>query len=844
MKIFLFIFLLISVNTQAQVLAGYINTTPGGSYDGTCALVPTVAAYTNDGTIAIGKTLTNAAGGSLGLSDYNYYAYALTSGAAASYGLQVYVAGYINGTLACGGGGGGSFAKVPYDTTNLLVPKIIYNLNNGSYKGGYSDSTKKLFTGITNNGGLPINGAWPRVKRDRFAGSAATWFPGDRGLCYILDLIGDSNATKLTTKDTITQIVWKEENNFNPKDTLRFYVIDAQVASGSAASMAAINRPDSLLTPFATLAFSNRNQWDSTGTLSTAARFIMMRITGHDSTASYGVYTFAHPGAIKIKGNRTSVAVQPFVIPALTAGTTLDSMTGKNIASTIDDTLFQHDNVIRFYDILGAKNYSGTWLGGYDTMRVALNADPKITINGYNDNSFVLNFLKRQSDAGKTIILSMRGVSNYLAANQAVDIDNGLPISVAFQEPEAFTSYYRLGWAMKEIVRKLGRGTTTDSSAFRVGETTFPGLNRAAINYLEVGNETNSEYHAQMSAPAYFALMKIVRDSINLVDATMKLCGQGTTSQDIEYWKTFWLYTQWFNGKNKLLDLIDYHFYTSRVDDVYINPMGTTNYHKGATADWDSVNYSTANYVRQIKALYGPSIKVFCGEFGYEEGDTTIYANNSYWTNFSTPVITGKTLGQSRAAHMLWRIVTDGASGLVNSTTYTTVNPNYADMVYYTTIPRVQNPAQFYQMGMGWGGNTHLTNKTETYYVNEFIQKYFKGYEWDSTLITGRDTANVYRFRSRTSPDSAVFAARWGSDSLNTSHAYNIITKGMAGIPVKKVQTFGLTSNATSSTPSTSGNYITDNLTAMPAFYFIKESAPPPVNGAKVYRARIRIIVN
>jgi hypothetical protein len=718
----------------------------------------------------------------------------------------------------------------PPSTTVTITPAQVYNMNNGNFKGGgYGDTLRKLFTGSTGLPIIPIPGAFNRLMRQGWTGAAdSTWKPGRMGWGFVVDMIGDTNATNFARRDTIKYIKWQEQNAFNPNDSVFVYAIDTVIQNpNKAQGIQEFGRADSLITPIAILHFSDRTQWDSVSVANIPARYLFFRFTGHDLTGTYGIWTQARPLQMRIIGNLHSGTAPQFVTPTSVATHNIDSVTGINNSGIIDDTLLDGRKWIRQYDVVG-RSFSQT-RGGYDTSIVPLSANPKYTINGYADGSYILNLLARRKAAGSITLLSLRGTSNYLRTRQkGAGVDNGLPLTEGYQDPEtltygSFPTYGRIAQLAKELARKTGRGTTTDSSHFVTGETSFPGLNRNTIDWLEIGNETNDGVHANTSPLAYFCMMKTVRDSVDLVDPSMKLMGQGTTCQDVEFWRSFYWHTQVWGDKNPLLDGVQYHNYLTRADDIYINALGQTAYHKGASPEYDSVYLVTQNFVKALKTIFPSTLVVICGEQGYEEGDSAIVINNPALTPFSTPRIQGMSVTDSRFTFMLRRAIVDAAAGLDATIEYTTFNPSYIDMTLYTT--GAQNMATFAQMGMGYHGNQHMTDKVQAYYTSPFITKFLAGYRMDSAYVTGKDVANIYRFRKRSSPDSVKIIAYWGSDSLNTGHSVSIATNGFTASPSQTVPAMGLTANGTTTTAGTSGNNITATLNAVPKIFAFQETS-------------------
>jgi hypothetical protein len=714
--------------------------------------------------------------------------------------------------------------------TVTITPAQVYNMNNGNFKGGgYGDTLRKLFTGATGLPIIPIPGAFNRLMRQGWVGAAdSTWKPGRMGWGFVVDMIGDTNATNFARRDTIKYIKWQEQNAFNPNDSVFVYAFDSVIQNpNKAQGIQEFGRLDSLVTPVAILHFSDRTQWDSVSVANIPARYLYFRFTGHDLTSTYGIWTQARPLQMRILGNLHSGTAPQFVSPSTVSTKVIDSVTGINNSGIIDDTLLNGRRWIRQYDIVG-RSFTQT-RGGYDTSIVALSANPKYTINGYADNSYILNLLARRKAAGSTTILCLRGTSNYLRTRQkGAGVDNGLPLTEGYQDPETLTyggfpTYGRFAQLIKEIARKTGRGTTTDSSHFVPGETTFPGLNRGTVDWIEAGNETNDGVHAGTTPLAYFCMIKTIRDSLNLVDPSMKIMGQGTTTQDVEFWRSFYWCTQVFGNKNTLLDGIDYHNYLTRADDIYINALGQTAYHKGASPEYDSVYQATRNYVKALKTIFPSTIDIICGEQGYEEGDSAVVINNSALTPFSVPRIQGLSVMNSRFAMNLRRAIVDAASGLSASVEYTTFNPSYIDMSLYTT--GAQNMATFSQMGMGYHGNQHMTDKVQAYYVAPFITNNLTSFYVDSVAATGKNAANDYRFRKRGATDSVKVVPYWGTDSLNAGHSYTIHTAGFVGTPTVTVPDLGLTANGTTTNATTSGNDILVTLTAMPMIVSYKEAS-------------------
>lgn len=840
----------ITVNSApaTHILAGYINTTNSSDYTNACALGSggiTTGAYTDDGTMAPGKVLTNVAGTLLGLSPYQYYPFAPTLAGTPTLGLQVYATDYVNGTSACGGGGGGGGGITQFaynDSTGVLRPVFTFAMNNGVFPGGYSESHDKLFRTPANDNGLFINGAVPRIKMEDWTGNDSTFYPGRGGLQFLVDLVGDTNMTKFTTRDTLTDLVVLENVNYNPKDTLFVFVVDTVIQNANKdQGLQEFVRPDSLLTAIGYIAFANRsNTWDSLHFATPIpARYLLFWMPVHDSTASLGAWTYAQPGAIRLKGKETSLTVNPFVFPTTPIPTTtFDSLIGQNGAVQVDDTLVDASHQYRQYE----------FRGDFDKTLVALASKPLINMDGRADGQNVLNQMDRFAATGKEIIYSLRGTSAYLRSRMpGYKKDNGIPISDAYMDPRLFKSFYRAGYSDSKIAAKMGSGNTTDESYY-TNSGSYIGMNHGSVHKFEAHNETHSDFNANQTAVSQFAQLKVLRDSLDVYDPSMQLVGGSTTSQDLEYFKTFWVMTQLFDAaKRPIVSQWDYHWYKSRLDSLYYNSGGQYGFHQGATENWDSGYAKNIKYLNVINTLSKGRIKAIHGELGYEEHDSAKYINSSFYTFYPTPKLSNKTIGESRFIAIYQTYINDLFAGVNASVFYETVNVSYIAMGLYTT--GIPNLAMFAQMGMGWGDTSccsgpHMPNKTESYYLHPFIKKHASKYKPSTALTWARDSVYYGFLRNTVHTDSLMFIGYWANDSINTTHSVDVVVPGgFSGTPKIIKPHFAKTSIGDTTTASFTGSTLHLTLDATPQIILMSQvaAAPPscttnssPSNGSTI----------
>ena len=826
-----------------DTLVGYATSTNYSSNYNACAgSTDTVRIYIRkDSIIARGGLIikvndiiyTDNPGNTTLNSGFLFYGVSSSFNGSTTQYIQTTGSGVVNAVGSCsglGGGGGSGPATIPWDTTGYLYPDA-YPLMASDGRGSYSYPFETLFAGVANAGGLMRVGVVNRFHRKGFQGISNSYYPGNKGVGYILDLVKDTNMTDFSKKDTINKIGWREENVFNPKDTIYFYAIDSILQlSNKAQAITCLARADSLLTPFAALPFSNRSTWDSVTVANKAVRYVLVRFPTHDSTATLQIWTFAQPGALKIGGKRYTagpVTTYQSISTAAKGVTTMDSLIGRNQSETIDDTLSYAENHIRFY----TKSYY------WDSSHVALGSSLKFTMNYFNDAGYIENYLKRKKAAGNFVWVSIRGASTYLnsRAPSGESTENAIPVSDWGQDPELLSSYGRYAMMTKELARKFGSGSTADSSHFNNAETVFQGLNKNSMDAIEVGNETEADFNGSCSALAYYCWVKNTRDSVDLVDPSFKLIGNGTYFLNQAWYKSYWLFTQFFNNKNFMLYAVNFHDYTSRMDSIYLNPIGQLSYHKGATPEWDSCYQRYQSYTNFFKQRI-PNVKVFNTEYGLEEGDSAAVINSPFQTAYSTNTIQGVSIGNSRFGMLLRRELINAASNLHKSTLYTSVNPVYIDFTKYTT--GTQNVATFAQMGVmagdgSPGGGQHGAYKVPAYYLHGFIKKYLTGYKVETVTNIGRDNLCLIKFRNVNAgkTDSVAYACWWGIDSVNSTHPYNILTAGMIGTPKKVVPTMGLTDAGTESSASISGNYITATADWLPQLFFSKEGIAGDVNG-------------
>jgi hypothetical protein len=605
-----------------------------------------------------------------------------------------------------------------------------------------------------------------------------------------------------------------------------------------------IARPDSLLTPFATLTTSGSDQWLSTAATD-SCRYILMVITT-DGTHSanfrelkfYGSYNFDTTATAYIDSIRPQTYTG--ALPSKkSAAYTFDKTTGTNLYQGLGPNSTKYDGWLRLYT---GKNY-------FDTADVrgvptgyAFWPSPAHTLDATED------WMQNLKAAGKTIRITNQG-SNMYATNQG---NNGGDIDSTGLEPEVPGSQKRAGDFAYNFAAKFGSVAVSSGLTKWIGDAGYPnGLN--VFSGTEFGNEV--EAHG-LSYPAAFYKLSVEYDGhcgtvgtvgrtgVKNADPAFKLSTSGSVEPDTNMIKTFFFLSKVTRTDGALpFDEIAVHKYFGNKDSGYAITWGleTQIGMMGVPPEWaigtNPINGGYLNYWNQVARniyKYVPtSIPIYHNEVGNGNSGDTIHNTGEAAATFD--IYPAMPFGPWNALQ---------AKGIFNSRrqvlspfTPIAANNEFASMNQFGD-PANTNRQLFYAYGKAASPNSFPTFEYTVFFPEWYMEaSYFArltGYYPDSVILNGGRTGRwQVRYRNAAHSDSVCHLTWLGSFNGSQAASQSINLGTLATTAVTEVIPSFTSLTDTTASLTASSNTVTRTVDERPKMYFAKEAAsatPPTAN--------------
>jgi hypothetical protein len=637
-----------------------------------------------------------------------------------------------------------------------------------------------------------------------------TWYSGNRGCNVIMDMVGTLDPSDTSKKFVFTDI-YALNGSFDNGITMYFYNLDKQLLSKPLNQREIIlARPDSLMTPFATITTtSSPGQWLSAQSLTDSCRWVMVRmvLTGGKTSVFkelkfYGHHNYDTLSAV-LRGDRYTGPLPSKKTPEYT----FDKTIGTNHTNG-SDTLQQIGT------IGPARYYVG--LDYHDTANAAsLTALYPWTSGDVNNN--ILLFHKR---LGTGAWYTMQGASHW----QQLHGNNGWNLNNQLIEPTVRSNYTRDGKFWFNVAALYGSVNVNTNKTIWIGN---PTNGRNSVKILEIGNEV--EAHGA-TYQADWARTRNAWDSAKAADPNIKIAMAGMVAPDTMKVKAFWLFSNWFTADKVFpADIINFHKYYSNRDKLPIGQTFDYNLQIGMRMEsaeawsgqgqqfWlDRISRVFWNYVdTSHKIIFTES-----GGSNWGRPPANIGEAGAQYDLYTSPRIPGLDSVQSKSVLMIRKELLLPFTSIAWYNDYAWQD-NFGDSVI--------RPNLFYSYGT-------VTNRNGSppydqrklypmYYVRGFVYRRLTGWYADSTLKQADSTGLwLVRYRKIGRTDSACYVAWKGSyDGTNLTNQ-NIFVGAVNGNSAQKgTPSFSSLYPTTSTVTVTSGN-INTIVNEMPTLFFVQEA--------------------
>lgn len=648
------------------------------------------------------------------------------------------------------------------------------------------------------------------------------YFPDKRGRSIIVDLNNDpSIKDALIThgkKFNITD-VYGFEKNFEEGDTLYFYNFDKVMEEKDLRKIPyMINRPDSLLKPFAVFVTvggtATTGAWRRVSNITDSMRYVMIRNvlrqrTGYMSTAFFNELVFYGTP----RGEKTQLPTA--YNGPVPAQKTLFQKAGVNTGVQIDTTVLGIvDNIRQYYNV----DWFDTDVNPATKYKQAFNAD---YFPGY------LKWNQYWTPHGYNHWLSIFGASKRAGKEMGQSTRNN--IDIPYSEPGDWAHYKSHGRLFYQVAYKFGNNKSLDGTKYRwFNDATIKGYALNWFHYIELGNEDDTYEPPTVSAAKMIMAVngnkKYFGDTLGIrnADPAMKIISAGQTYPDTFRIRTVMLlaYAMIKDTSVKLFDVFSYHDYSRSLDTVpdISGPTYEEQIGNGGLIpernNWYGKSDAIAKFIWKITG--DTSIKTWNTEYGFDNFATrpgTVSQLASNWTTTATPIIKGYDSVQSKSIAIMRMDLIMAASALDGYTEFNAHNGN---------LDQTNNVfLNFYTSGWG-GGNYSLSTKFPNYYAKKWMYGRMGGYAIDKVISSDNTGLWLIKWRKPNDKDSIMYSVWKGTENgskLNNRNLGIIITDGA---PVKEVYNFTKrTADVTTLTQNDLNNF---TVTEMPTFIFIKEN--------------------
>lgn len=836
--LFTILFLCIVGAANAQyALAGYITTSDAGGASQACSATnPTVAIYTTGGTLAEGTNVyTSSSGGTI--TDFSWRGFSATSGGAITHRLQMWGDGTAKNYAACSGGSGGGggavgFAPAPAGWGKKIKPAVIIDMSRYDFFGGGGNGIARFFDDSTSTNALPTRNPndYYLTGSEGYSASHGIWWQGNRGLRFIMDLIGDSNINDLSKKYTFRDSAWAWDNTFGGGGRILFASLDSVLANvPHAERWKYFARPDSLLRPF--YSFSNNNGGPSGGVWrkfnrlrADSARYVIVWIQ-KDSTGGtannypdfgelsfYGVPNFDSATIKKWSDYTPAQPVRDF-----------GNHVGVNIGTGYWSKYLKDRVGLRYY----------AWQPKVFDKHLGDTSDLVFDANGYNDFDIYTKTFDTLNKLGtRPYMVFQGGTQRYLNQSGATDANKVPYLNNYRDEIENPASYIRAGRLYWNFGAKFGKNTaglTSGQLNWNADEPTGLGLN--FFNEIEAENE--AALRSGLSELGLFFLSQMAYDGyerrfpktgVRVSDSTMRLNMGATHYLDSNRVKGFVYYSHFFRTDSAFIwGTINHHHYSSTAFQDRTNPATLTAEEQvGATG----TPVEREKFREKIQAYRKSDYRYLRGfrewhltEHGYDNNQQPVPNSGvaGFWSLYGAPNYVGFDSLQDKAIAMQGAFMESFAAGVDNFVEFMFENP--------CLCPN-DNPGVFASAGevQAAGFDVEQSKMFPIFHVKNRLRQMLKGWRYDSA-IQDTGVTRIYKLRKIAAPDSVCYYVRyWPLDDAGQNVTLNV--GSVTGNGTKKYLNFTDTPPTESAAVVSSGQ-VSAVAQARAQYYFFQETGTP-----------------
>jgi hypothetical protein len=852
MRIFLTILLFFfSLATKAQyTLAGYITSTDQGGASEACAgSGATLAIYTTGGTISEGVNVyTSTSGGTI--TDFGWKGYSVTSGGAITARFQTWGDGTAKNYALCGGGGGGGtssgLAPAPTAWGKKIKPVVSIDMARYDFFGGGGNGIARFFDDSTNTSGLPIRNPndYYHTGSEGYFSAHGIHFNGNRGLRFILDLIGDSNINDLSKKYIFRDSIYGFDNAYLGGGAIYMATLDSVLANVPHPNRwVYFARPDSMLKPFAKLIPNNGSStgglWRSYKRLrADSARYVIVWLVKDTTGGTANNYPDITEISFYGTPNFDSATVKRWadytpVRPVHDFGNHI----GVNVGTAYWSKYLKERIGIRYY----------AWPPKQFDKHLGDTSDLIFDANGLDDGDIYTKTFDTLNQLGTRPYLSMQGgTQRFLNQSGASDFNKVPWLNNYKDELENPASYIRAGRFYWNFGAKFGKNTaglTVGQLNWNSDQPTGLGLN--FFNEIEVENE--SALRSGLTELGLFWMSQLAYDGyerrfaktgMKVSDSTMRLNMGATHYLDSNRVKAFVYYSHFFRTDSAFIwGTINQHHYSSTAFQDRTNPamlsaeeqVGQT----GTPVEREKMREKIIKYQKSDWKYLRGYRPWHQSEHGYDNNQQPVPNAGvaGFWSLYGAPNYAGFDSLQDKAIALQGAYMESFAAGVDNYVEFMFENP--------CLCPN-NNPGLFASSGevQAAGFDVEPAKMFAVFHVKNRLRQMMKGYKFDSAI---RDTGNVHVFKLRSinNPDSVCYYVRyWPLDDAGQNITINV--GSVNGNGTKKYLNF-------TDTPPTESAAVVNNgevsavAQARAQYYFFEEATiQAPIYNIK-YRKRLRI---
>jgi hypothetical protein len=722
-----------------------------------------------------------------------------------------------------------------------VKPKIIHDLIN--YSGPQADKNKvwNFFDGFGNtdpkNGVITFtNGAdtTQAIPQKMYASyypagrSGDLYYPGNRGARLVFDMTGARDMTDTAHKILLTD-VYGFEYSYDAGDTLYFYNLDTIFTQPVNERWKFLARPDSLLTPFATLVTQGayRGAWSNV-TANERVRYVLVRwlpknrgtyftLPYFTELSLYGAYLYDTTTLNKRPDSYTGP------LPSkTTSAQTYGAFTGTNLGQGVDTLQLGYDGNIRIY---GSTSYWDADSSNATTASATYTFDKFPDIGPLQYAAF-----KR---ANKRFWWSIRGTNNY--TYKTLHDTTGVNIDDWNSDPENPFNYSRDGNFYYNYAAKFGRVNVPTGNTKWTGDGNYNNGQNGLdlIEYVENGNEEDAHGVSQLAYWArsvsdydgYEGRVGIAgRTGLKKADPDFKLVMSGTMELDTNLVDNLIWFSKIMRTDGKLpFDVINFHHYPRTFDTLGYAP----GYEEmvGAHGESPEADDIYKFYTGGTKAIYNylggdTSVKIFNTEYGYGNWATPASTPNEVaypWDIGCTPPNSGYDSLQLKGMLM-------ARSELIMA--FTPVAAYNEFFFHNTNFDTANSYMLFASYGRAAGRNISTFQCTKFFpwwYYRAGLYNSLKDYYPDALLNNGGTGLWITKWRHAVYSDSVCYIVWKGSYNGSVLSGQSIPVGFPQNNQVNQVDLSFMQTAGTVTPITASGGSISVDVYERPLLYFLKE---------------------